>query len=109
MLKPVEGGSITHLVSKDYARNSNVFSQPEQHKWDTWHFKTGANYIMMLVCVLRRSSYWGNPAMHATWEDESLNVVLSKVGSTAHSQVWSRRVLAFFGNCEEHRASKRKR
>eukprot|EP00969_Alexandrium_andersonii_P082490 3636000-Alexandrium_andersonii.AAC.1 len=50
---------------------------------------------MMLVCVLRRSAYWGNPAMHATWEDESLNAVPSKVGSTAHSQVWSRRILAF--------------
>eukprot|EP00969_Alexandrium_andersonii_P185183 8181628-Alexandrium_andersonii.AAC.1 len=56
-----------------------------------------------------RTRHWGNPAEYATWQDESLNGILARVGQTAHSRVWHQRCYLFFSAAEADRMMRMKR
>ena len=51
-----------------------------------------------MVHLAYQSGFVGNPRCIATWVDEGLNMELAAVCRSAHTAVWSRRVLATFAH-----------
>lgn len=62
----------------------------------------------MLLHMVARAETCGNPDRYSTFEDESINRLLKKVGEAAHRSVWEARVLVTFDKVEASRGSKRK-
>jgi len=65
----------------------------------------------LLMHVALRALVEGNPSMHVTWQDETLNRLVASIGAGAHRRVWGLRVLERFGHSMDMRAGvwKRKR
>ena len=62
----------------------------------------------LLLHMVHRTAIHGNPAYYATFEDESINRTLKKIGQAAHRSVWELRVFAHFGKAERVRGRKRR-
>ena len=50
----------------------------------------------LVLHIGQRAQRQGNPRLHATWKDESLNRQLASIGRSAHRHVWELRILAHF-------------
>jgi hypothetical protein len=61
-----------------------------------------------LVHLVDRTMKHGSPSWYSTFEDESLNRVLKKVGEAAHRSVWEIRVLVQFGQVEDRMLSRKR-
>ena len=73
--------AIVRYVS--LADDAGIIWKPKQH---------------LMVHILRDAAFFGNPMCTGTWLDESLNNQLAAVCRTAHSAVWSMRVLSTMGH-----------
>ena len=60
----------------------------------------------LLMHLVERSHYHGNPASYAVWMDESLNRTLANISRSAHRSVWELRVLSHYERFEASRPSK---
>lgn len=58
----------------------------------------------MVLHMSGRASAFGNPNAYSTFEDESINKLLKKVGEAAHRSVWEVRVLVQFDQVEANRS-----
>lgn len=63
----------------------------------------------MLLHMASRAQMYGNPDHYSTFEDESINKLLKKVGEAAHRSVWETRVLVQFGKVEDTRVGSKRR
>jgi hypothetical protein len=52
----------------------------------------------LMIHFIPDSVKFGNPRLNGTWLDESLNMKLAAVAASAHSAVWSLRIMACFGH-----------
>ena len=52
--------------------------------------------LHMLMHIVDRIHFQGNPIFYACWEDESINKILADLGRAAHKSVWEARILAYF-------------
>ena len=65
--------------------------------------------LHMLMHMLERTAWSGNPAFHSTFADEGLNKVLAATSRVAHRAVWELRIFAYFERTETERATKARR
>jgi hypothetical protein len=61
-----------------------------------------------VVHLVDRTEKHGSPSSYATFEDESINRVLKKVGEAAHRSVWEIRVLVQFAQVEDRMLSRKR-
>ena len=59
----------------------------------------------LIVHMIERASFSGNPNYGATFTDEGLNAIVKAIGQKAHRSVWEERVFAHFARSEGYRAS----
>ena len=50
----------------------------------------------LFIHMMHRTQLCGNPREYATFQDESLNKVLSAVSKTAHAAVWEKRIFSWW-------------
>jgi hypothetical protein len=65
--------------------------------------------LHLMAHIVERTSYSGNPSMHAAFLDESLNKVLASIGRVAKRNFWEIRVFSHFEGAEDFRVEKRTR
>ena len=65
--------------------------------------------LHMLMHMLDRTAWSGNPAYHSTFADEGLNKALAATSRAAHRAVWELRIFAYFERTETERAAKARR
>ena len=77
------------------------------HYWDSVGINAKPKRHLLLHLV-ERTAYQGNPAYYACWMDETLNKTLAAVGQAAHRMVWELRVLREMETVRERAAKKQR-
>lgn len=79
--------------------------------WRNWQLSKLAMKpkLHLLAHMISRSTESGNPGMHTTFEDESLNRVVAQLGRTAHRHVFEARIFASFAKRQETEDRKKRR